>query len=290
MAAARAVSSHVYRGQGILEDPYAERFLGPRHAWLYHLVRALRSRFVERGLVSLYDRLLPGAIGFILTRHRYFDDAIEEAVRGGARQVVLVGAGYDSRAFRQQALAGIQVLEVDHPDTQARKKDIVRRIFGELPGHVGYVPLNATRGDLRRLPEHGFDRGAPAVFALEGFLWYMPPDVARDVLAAIAEIAAPGSVVVFDHILPSVVDGSCRLEGARAHHRYCARRGEPVLFGIEPDRLAGYLRDVGLRLLDDVGGDELKARYTRQSPREIKIYSFLRIARAAVAAPDAVTA
>jgi len=194
--------------------------------------------------------------------------------------VVVVGAGYDSRALRRPALAEAKIIEVDHPDTQERKLRIVQRRLGELPRHVRYVPVNATRGDLRDLPEHGFDRALRAVFVLEGFLWYMPPDVARNILAAIAEISAPGSQVIFDHILPSVVDGTCTLEGAPQHRVYCARRGEPILFGVEPGRLAGELAGLGLRLIDDVGAEELAARYIANSRWPIRIYPFLRIARA----------
>jgi O-methyltransferase involved in polyketide biosynthesis len=110
----------------------------------------------------------------------------------------------------------------------------------------------------------------------------LPPAVAREILAAIVGIAAPGSQVIFDHILPAVVNGSCQLEGAQAHRKYCELRGEPILFGIEPHELASYLRESGLRLIDDVGSDVLKARYTAHSRREIKVYPFLRIAWAEV--------
>jgi methyltransferase (TIGR00027 family) len=280
MAAARALGSVIYRREAILDDPYAEHFLGPRFAALYRLLRWSASDWLGRRIIRFYDRKLPGALGYVLTRHRYFDDAIDEAVQRGVRQVVLVGAGYDSRALRRPALAGARIIEVDHPDTQERKLRIVQRQLGELPRHVRYVPVNATRGDLRDLPEHGVDRAAPAVFVLEGFLWYMPPDVARDILAALAEISAPGSQVIFDHILPSVVDGTCTLEGAAEHRAYCEQRGEPILFGLDPDRLAGELAALGWRLIDDVGRDELAARYTANSRWPIRIYPFLRIARA----------
>jgi methyltransferase (TIGR00027 family) len=282
MAAARAFGSHIYHREHILEDPYAERFLGTRFSALYRVVRSVDVEPLNLGLASLYDRMLPGSIGWVLTRHRYFDDTIGEAVQKGAKQVVFVGAGYDSRVFRQKALEGVKVFEIDHPDTQARKKKIVQQIFGQLPKNVEYLSLDATRGDLRQLPDHGFDRSVKAVFVLEGFLWYMPPEVARGILSAIVEIAAPGSQIIFDYILPSVVDGTCQLEGAQKHRAYCAKRGEPILFGIDPGELASYLRGLGLRLVDDVGNDVLKARYTAGSRREIKVYPFLRIARADV--------
>lgn len=284
MAAARAFGSHIYRKEHILDDPFAKHFLGRRFARLYRVVQGVAIGPLGLGLASIYDRILPGSVGWVLTRHRYFDDAIDEAVTAGAKQVVFVGAGYDSRAFRQKALASVRIFEIDHPDTQARKKEIVRRLFGELPKNVDYVSLNATKGDLRQLPDRGFDRAVKAVFVVEGFLWYMPPDVARDILRAIAEIAAPGSQIIFDHILPGVVDGSCTLEGAKKHHAYCARRGEPILWGIEPGELAGFLQPLGLRLIDDIDHDALTARYTAHSRRRIKIYPFLQIARAEVTA------
>lgn len=286
MAAARAFGSIIYRDEHILEDPYARYFLGPRFKALYRLIRCSGTGRISHGLAALYDRMLPGALGWVLTRHRYFDDAIEQAVQGGARQLVLVGAGYDSRAFRQRALAQVKIFEIDHPDTQARKKQILQEELGELPGNISYIALNATRGDLRQLPAHGFDRTVKAVFAVEGFLWYMPPDVARAILGAIAEIAAPGSLVIFDHILPSVVDGTCPLEGARAHRAYCERRGEPILFGVEPDQLAGYLRPIGLRLIEDVGSSDLVSRYANGSRRPLKVYPFLRIARTEIVPSD----
>jgi methyltransferase (TIGR00027 family) len=174
------------------------------------------------------------------------------------------------------------VCEVDHPDTQARKKRIVQQVFGDLPANVVYVSLDATQGDLRELPEHGFDRRVRAFFVLEGFLWYMPAEVARAILLAIVEIAAPGSQVIFDFILPYVVDGSCLLERAPEHRRYCEWRGEPILFGIEPKQLVTFLRDSGLGLVDEVGHDTLKRRYTAGGGRDIKVYPFLRIARAEV--------
>ncbi len=283
MAAARAFGSHIYRQERILDDPYAKHFLGKRFARFYGLVSRVGVGPINLGLASVYDRMLPGSVGWVLTRHRYFDDAIDEAVAGGAKQVVFVGAGYDSRVFRQQALANAHVFEIDHPATQARKKQIVQRLFGELPKNVDYMALDATRGDLRLLPDRGFDRTTKAVFVIEGFLWYMPPDVAADILRAIAEIAAPGSQVIFDHILPSVVDGTCALEGAAKHRAYCTKRGEPILWGVEPAELASFLRPLGLRLIDDVDSTQLKARYTKDSRRDIKVYPFLRIARAEVA-------
>ena len=284
MAAARAIGSRVYREMGILEDPFAGHFLGSRSKVLHTLVRRFGVGPLNRALASAHDRMLPGSIGWVLTRHRYFDDAIEGAVRDGVMQVVLIGAGYDSRAYRQQVLSKIRIFEVDHPDTQARKKRIVQKIFGDLPKNVVYVALNATKSDLRTLPQQGFDRGVRAVFVLEGFLWYMPPEVARTILAAVVEIAAPGSHVIFDYILPSVVDGSCLLEGAQEHRRYCERRGEPILFGIEPGQLAKFLNEIRLRLVDDVGQDTLKGRYAARRGRDLKVYPFLRIARAEVAA------
>jgi len=278
MAALRACGSLLLEDE-ILADPFAKHFLSRRFSWLYSLAR-LGIGPLNRGLTSLGERLLPGTLGWVLTRHRYIDDGVDEAVRAGATQVVIVGAGYDSRALRLPALSAVRIFELDHPATQARKKEIVLRIFGDLPKHIDYVSWDARQRDLQQLPELGFDRDTKAVFVLEGFLWYMPPEVARATLRSIAQVAAPGSVVLFDYILPSVVDGTCTLEYAKETREQLAKRGEPVLSGIEPEHLASYLRENGLRLIEDVGHDRLRERYMRSNRRKIKIYEFLRIARA----------
>ncbi|MBK8259664.1 MAG: class I SAM-dependent methyltransferase [Polyangiaceae bacterium] len=284
MAAARAIGSVVFQKPQILNDPYARHFLGSRYAALFALVDRLGSNPITRGFAALYDRWLPGALGWVLTRHRFFDDAINDAVARGAQQMVLVGAGYDSRAFRQAALANVRIFEVDHPDTQARKRRIVQQVVGPLPNNVLLIPLNATQGDLRKLPDYGFDLSKKAIFVIEGFLWYMPPETARSILLAIREMAAPGSQVIFDYILPSVVDGTCTLEGAKAHRAYCERRGEPILFGLNPNKVEAYLQGVGLTLVEDVDSTQLRDRYVRgEAP---KIYPFLRIARCTVSGGD----
>ncbi|HWO24079.1 MAG TPA: SAM-dependent methyltransferase [Kofleriaceae bacterium] len=278
MAVLRATGEFLQENE-ILVDPYAKHFLSKRFSWLHSLVR-LGLRPLNRGITSLSERLNPGTLGWVLTRHRYLDDAIHEAMRAGATQVVIVGAGYDSRAFRLPALSAARIFELDHPATQARKKEIVRRIFGDLPKHINYVSWDAQQQDLQQLPELGFDRNTRAVFVLEGFLWYMSPEDARAILRSIAQVAAPGSVVIFDYILPSVVDGSCTLEFANKLREQLAQRGEPIRSGIEPEHLASYLRENGLRLVDDVGHDQLRERYMGRGGWKIKIYEFLRIARA----------
>jgi methyltransferase (TIGR00027 family) len=284
MAAARAFGSYVYRDERILDDPFAQYFLSRRNKAIFGLMRRIGVSALDVRMASLYDRRVPGALGWILTRHRYFDDSIEQAAQAGTTQIVFVGAGYDSRAFRQQSLTNSRIFELDHPDTQSRKQRIVRRHFGALPKNVDYVGLNATHDDLRELLAHGFDPRTPALFVLEGFLWYMPPAVASSVLRTIAAIAAPRTRVIFDYILPSVVDGSSELEGAQEHRSYCSDRGEPILFGVAPEQLPSYLREHGFRLTDDVGHENLAERYTSGSRRPIKIYPFLRIATAQVSA------
>jgi methyltransferase (TIGR00027 family) len=282
MAAARAFGSHVYREEHILDDPFAQFFLNRRNKALFGLIRRIGGTALSSRMVSMYDRRVPGALGWVLTRHRFFDDIIEQSARSGVGQIVFVGAGYDSRAFRQQSLYDRRIFELDHPDTQSRKQRIVRRRLGGLPKNVDYIALNVTRGDLRELLAHGFDPRARALFVLEGFLWYVTPEVAGKLLRTIAAIAAPGSRVIFDYILPSVVDGSCELEGAQAHRAYCADRREPILSGIDPSELPRYLHEHGLRFVDDVDHQMLAKRYTRSSHRPIKIYPFLRIAVAEV--------
>src|SRR6185503_11837805 len=139
-----------------------------------------RSRILARVLPQfllkgLFDRVAPGSYCFTIARTRHFDEALLAACRNGVEQVVLLGAGYDSRAFRfADELSGITVFEVDHPGTQARKRAILEA-GGKALGNLRYVPLDFTVGSLEKaLADAGFVPGRRTLFLWEGVSYYLP--------------------------------------------------------------------------------------------------------------------
>lgn len=274
VAAARAFGALLYGRRAIVTDQYAVHFLAPELQKRYNTLRRLAMGPLKRLVLAGYERRHPGAMGWLLARHRYIDDAIRGAVASGAGQLVLVGAGYDTRALRLGLPAGFTVVEVDHPATQLRKRQVVEDFYGSVAGRVCYVPLDLARESLSALRGGPYHRAVRAIFVMEGLLWYLEPGAVQRILRAVRELAPPGTSVVFDYL---VADAAARGE-ARSQQRLSEQWGEPMCWAIGPAELPEFLSELGLQLLEDVDADELVRRY-----RRIPMHGYFRIAHAVLA-------
>ena len=161
----------------------------------------------------------------------------------GIDQLVILGAGYDTRAFRIEALArGVKVFEVDHPATQERKMALTKMAVGALPAHVAYVPFRFNSEDLvEKLNSTGYRKDARTVFIWEGVTYYISPRAVDHTLRFVVEGSGAGSSIVFDYFPPSVADGTCHLKEARTMRAFFARFGEGIIFGIEAEAIEAFL-------------------------------------------------
>jgi methyltransferase (TIGR00027 family) len=226
-------------------------------------------------------RVLPTAL--MVSRARYAEDALAAEARRGLAQYVVIGAGMDTFAFRRPVeLARVRVIEVDHPATQAFK---LRRI-GELgwprPPGVEFVALDLTSGELAAaLARASFDTASPALFGWLGVTYYLRSDALQATFRAIAEVAAPGSTVVFDYFHPGAY------EDANPRKPFvigeAERVGEPLRSGIDPATLAAELAAAGLILEEDLGPEEINARWFQGRSDGFRALPFAHLARAVVA-------
>src|SRR5258705_4066676 len=135
----RAIESSRPAATRLFDDPFAPLFL----EWRFRTALRLRRLPVIGAAMpwSLVDGHWSGPRGTVAVRTRYIDDLLGEALRQGVKQAVILGAGFDCRAYRIRAIAQSRVFEADHPATQAQKKEIVSRRLRSLPAHLAYVPL-----------------------------------------------------------------------------------------------------------------------------------------------------
>lgn len=283
VAAARAAEAFRPSSERLFTDPYAKHFLGAGYRILTELSRFSLVRDV---FLSLYDRRLPGALGSILCRTCYIDDALRDALRDGAEQVVILGAGFDSRAYRIPGIQRARVFEVDHPDTQARKRARLSRVLDPFPAHVVFAPVDFDRENLSdALDAAGYRRGAKSFFIWEGVTGYLTAEAVDATFRFVASASPPGSRIVFTYMHRGVLDGSAHFEGAAELIAFVRRAGEPFTFGLDPEELPGTLAARGLELVEDVGSREYQARYmTGQGPKA-KVSPFTRAAIARVPPP-----
>ena len=244
-------------GERIFYDPYAIHFVNP------DIIRYGREHPVEaRAALDKMNSLFPGLDNSIRARVRYFDDYVEKSLKGGIAQLVILGAGYDTRAYRIGGLDTLKVFEVDHPGTQAVKIEKIREIFGSLPGHVIYVPVDFETDDFgRKLLACGYDPSKKTLFVMEGLVMYIPPEAVDSTLSFIVRNSGKGSAVIFDYYPLSVVDGACEAEAGKNIHDYVIRQGEPLQFGINENDIVSFLSQRGYTNIQNVTADEYKMAY-----------------------------
>jgi len=250
--------------QPLFADPFAHRFLRGR----YRAVGHLPARWVAAAI----DRIWPGPRAAVAVRTRYIDDALLAAVAEGLDQLVILGAGFDSRAYRLPMGAGVRVFEVDHPATQAMK----RAVLGTPPAHVAYVPVDFTSERLEEsLGAAGLLARVRTLFVWEGVSNYLD---AASVDATLRFVARSGTGLLFTYVDRAILDGSAAFEDAPASLRYVSKLGEPFTFGLDPAEIGAYLDERGLQLVEDLPLSVAALRYY-SGPRP-KVSAYYHVLRA----------
>lgn len=263
----------------VFDDPLAVRFLRGGYRLL---ARAARLRPVGRRLERIIDRRWPGPRPSAVARTRLIDDLVIGALGRGARQVVLLGAGYDSRAYRLPGIDRVPVFEVDHPATQAVKRRLVRgAVRPERRRHVHHVPVDLLVEDLAvALTGAGFVPLEPTVVVWEGVTNYLTEPAIDTTLRQLARLTATGSTLIFTYVDRRVLDGE--IPSADSWHRAVRRQGEPWTFGFVPAQLPGYLAERDMRLALDLSTRDAADRYLHPLGRDENAASFYRIAEAEI--------
>jgi methyltransferase (TIGR00027 family) len=230
-------------------DFLAERLLSFRYK--VFLFPGLRHLFL-----SYYDYKVPGMYLYHQARTIYLDNLFLAAA-SGVRQIVILGAGFDTRPYRfAERLKGIRIFEVDHPGTAEWKRQRLHRLETNTE-HVTYVTTDFNIDSLEAcLQKNNYDPRAATFFLWEGVVMYLPIESVNKTLSFIAD-AAPGSSVAFDYIFASSLSRPRDFTGAEPYYRIVAHRNEPCLFGIDPEDVRPFLKEHGLTILSHIGPREL---------------------------------
>ncbi|MBK8958636.1 MAG: class I SAM-dependent methyltransferase [Proteobacteria bacterium] len=261
----------------VFADPYAAQLTSP--LWRAVAGNPLLYWPIVRGLLGA----LRPVHGWILVRDQMTVDELEAFVARGGRQYVLLGAGFDSIALRRPAwLADVNIIEIDHPATQAVKLARMAASGARLPlAHFEAVPVDFEREHLGDgLARSSFDANRPAFFAWQGVIYYLSSTAIADTLRHIAAASAPGSELVFDFLLPGFA-----LQQGRGHvlsltRAVTARMGERYISYHTPEDLERLLAAVGYELVDVQRDLDLEARYCADRRDGLSVMHGFGIARA----------
>jgi methyltransferase (TIGR00027 family) len=249
LAAARHRAAHQVLEQGrIFTDPLALRILGDHDAAA--AVRRAREYPATRKMRT-----------FVAARSRFAEDTLARALDRDVCQVVILGAGLDTYAYRCPHGDRLRVFEVDHPATQMWKWHLLQEAAIPKPDALTFVAVDFERESLADgLSGAGFDRDVPTYFFWLGVVPYLTEEAVWSTFAFIGGLSR-GAHVVFDYSDPP----ESLTPEARARHDARAVRlaslGEPLLTHFDPDRLRAGLVDLGFTRIEDLGPRQLAERY-----------------------------
>ncbi len=249
--AVRRAAHQILDRPKVFDDPLAVPILGPEAA-----ARLNSSHSKWETPVSYRIR------AFMAARSRFAEDELARAVARGARQCVVLGAGLDTFAYRNPfATSGLRVFEVDHPATQAWKRRLLDEAAIPIPPSVIYAPVNFESQTLAAgLQNAAFDPGKITFFSWLGVTPYLTREAMTATLGFIVSMP-PRSGVVFDYALPRA---SLPWKSKIAHDVLAARvasAGEPFRLFLHRAALAQELTALGFDGIDDLGSEEINARY-----------------------------
>ena len=259
----RGIESFMPEDERVCYDPFAIDFLGGIYGLAAKGRYIMPIRLLKKTLVWYGEKIMPGMFGYVCGRTRYIDDCLKKCIDDGIEQLVILGAGYDSRAYRFNELRGkIKVFEIDHPATLKVKIGKIKRIFGNLPNHVVYAPVDFDKEKLdERLYENGYDKNLKTLFIWEGVTSFITAEAVDETMAFVAHNSGEGSSIVFDYIFNSVVDGTCDLEEVKKFKKRLERIGEPPTYGIEEGTIDEFLAERGFHKGEEVDAAFLEATY-----------------------------
>ena len=237
----------------------------------------MRAGRVGRASAAAVNFATLGLVDHIEMRTLAIDEALREAVEAGVRQLVVLGAGLDARAWRMPELAETRVFEVDHPSTQAYKRE---RVGARSPTakEVRFVAVDFAKDSLEgALANAEHDATAPTFWLWEGVTPYLPLEAIRATLTAVASRSAKGSRIAVTYGTPQGSPlGATAVRAARFAFRVMI--GEALVGLLSPEAMHEELADVGYRLLEDLSAEQWGARFGGGKRRLLVVDEHLAVA------------
>lgn len=244
----------------LLEDPFALRIIGEPAA-----AEVLHSRLRFHGPGSRRLR------GFLVARSVFAESALAESLPRGVRQYVVLGAGLDTFAYRNPHAPALRVFEVDHPATQAWKRQRLAAAQIPCPQSLTFVAVDFARDALAEcLASAGLREDEPTFFSWLGVTMYLEPEAVTRTLQYVARRPA-GSAIVFDYAVPPDTLTTLRRFAYRALLLRVARAGEPWRAFYTPAALAAQLAGLGFTATLDLGTQDINARVFRPRASDLRV-------------------
>lgn len=282
VARCRAIAAYDPRAAIRGPDTLAEIFLDAPAR------QSLKDPATHALILKKLDAFSPGTYEYFIARTAYLDAVVEQALRADVPQLIFLGAGYDTRAFRfADLIRSTQVFELDAEPTQGHKRALLEQAQVPIPPALHFVTIDFTQETLAdMLARAGYAPDRRTVFIWEGVTYYLPPRAVEETLAFVRRNAPAGSLIAFDYMItPPEMAGRFGAQQARDAMR-SIYADEPLLFDLAEEQAGAFLAERGFALLDHVSTEALQARYLTldDGSQAGPVLDLFRLVQAAVAA------
>ena len=253
----RAQSNSEKRAQ-YKSDDYLSLVIMNSFSKLLIRIPPVRSFFLKRIYPS-------GMYEYVISRTKLIDFEFKKALQDGVEQILIFGAGFDSRGIRFQDISKTaRVFEMDVPVTQTAKIKRYKEKGIKIPENLIFVSIDFDRQSIpERLAESGFEKNRKSLFILEGLTMYLQPESVDKTFRIIQDFAGAGSRVVFDHIYSSVLRKENLYEGEKELYRSVSKNNEGLCFGIEKGSINEFLSGYDFKALSILNSNALENMFFR---------------------------
>jgi methyltransferase (TIGR00027 family) len=206
-----------------------------------------------------------GIYEYVIARTKYLDNIFKESIKNGIEQILLFGAGFDTRTIR---FAGknmkTKIFELDTLYTQTAKIEQFKKRGISIPGNTVFIPIDFHVDSVNeKLESNGFKRNKTTLFIMEGIIQYLNKESVDKLFKMIYELSAHGSRVVFDYIYASVLRRENIYYGEMNIHKKVNSVREPWLFGIEKGEIEAFVKKYHFNLIQNLDSEDLEKMFFR---------------------------
>jgi len=224
---------------------------------------AYAATFTDEDSALAWSMQQGSIVSLTVSRSRFTEDTLLEAIKKGVQQYVILGAGMDTFAFRHSELQErLQVFEVDHPVTQEYKCQRITELGWKTPSNLNFIPVDFTKENLKTALSHSsYDPKALTFFSLLGVTYYLHREALFTTLRTIAKISPSGSSIVFDYFSTEKFAPDKESESNKQVIQGAQKSGEPLKSIFDPSTLADDIAILGLSLHENLSPTEIKENY-----------------------------
>lgn len=255
----RAVANREFKNERLGPDYLAEYFLPPLYKFL------IKFKKIRATIRNKSKKLTPGVYEYMLARTGFFDNVFMDALKENIPQIVLLGAGYDTRAYRFEKLnSATRVIELDIATTQNRKKKCLKKAHIDIPRHVRLVPIDFNKESLKSVLETaGYENNERTLFIWEGVSYYLDPESVDATLEFVNNSSQKESVIAFDYAISISEENINNYYGVKEFAQTWRKHRSNELFRFATDEgeIESFLEQRGLRIVSHLDNKEIEKTF-----------------------------